>query len=443
MLFHPERYLENLNIDKMRFGLAPVKKLLLRLGNPQEAYPTILIAGTNGKGSTAAMTASILQCAGYRVGLYTSPHLIDVRERIVINGKKISQHEFRRVIAFVKDKVQQPITYFEFLTAAAFVYFQKRNVDVAVLEVGLGGRLDATNVCKPLVSVITNIDLEHTSYLGRTLEAIACEKAGIIKKRGVCVTAARSQRVLNVFESICQRRQAKLFCLGRDITIKKEKNGFVSYQGLYRRFTGLSVALRGDHQLSNAALALAAAEICEKKGIVIDDQALREGLKNVRWAGRLEILQDKPFFILDGAHNPAGMAALCRSLKKDFSYRKLIFIFGALKDKDYRLMLKTIIPLSSKIILTPIQTSRAVPVGDLFRLAAGMTRVKPLLAENANDAVAQALRLAGQKDLICAAGSFYLVGEIKQAFDKLILCGNEKTKECLLKRKKRDVRSLA
>jgi|YelNatPaOPRAMG01_1025707.scaffolds.fasta_scaffold23869_2 dihydrofolate synthase/folylpolyglutamate synthase len=436
MKVNPESYLESLNIHRMHLGLAAVRKLLKRLGNPQEAYPTILIAGTNGKGSTAAMTASILRRAGYEVGLYTSPHLVDVRERIVVNGEKIPRKEFCRIIAFVRKQVQQPVTYFEFLTVAALVYFQKRKVDLAVLEVGLGGRLDATNVCGPLVSVITNIDLEHTAYLGGTLEAIAIEKAGVIKRHGVCVTAARSKKVLNVFESVCRRRAAKLFCVGRDIKIQKEQGGFFTYRGLDRNLRGVRLSLRGDHQRSNAALALAAAEICERKGFAVGDAAMVRGLEEVRWEGRLEILRDRPLFVLDGAHNPAGIESLCRSLKKDFSYRRLIFIFGVLADKDYRRMLKKIVALASKIILTPLQTDRAVPFEKLLRAAAGMMKDKPISAKNTSDAVARALALAQRDDLICAAGSFYLAGEIKQSFDKPAFCDNENKKRIRLKKGK-------
>jgi dihydrofolate synthase/folylpolyglutamate synthase len=177
--FNPSAYLAGLNVDAMHFSLTAIKDLLLRLGNPQNSYKTILIAGTNGKGSTAAMTASVLCSAGYKVGLYTSPHLVDVRERIVVNGKKISLKEFNRTITDVKDVKKQQVTYFEFLTAVALVYFQNQKVDIAVLEVGLGGRLDATNVCQPLVSVITNIAFDHMDYLGNTLESITREKAGI------------------------------------------------------------------------------------------------------------------------------------------------------------------------------------------------------------------------------------------------------------------------
>ncbi|MCX5849598.1 MAG: bifunctional folylpolyglutamate synthase/dihydrofolate synthase [Deltaproteobacteria bacterium] len=460
--FNASTYLESLNVDKMRFGLKAVTGLLSRLENPQNSYKAITIAGTNGKGSTAAMTASMLHKAGYKVGLYTSPHLVDVRERIVVNGNKISQKEFNRTIAYVKDKMKQPvepvrqeskspllnstsrrlqkafnprrepgafcsgITYFEFLTAVAFVYFQNQKVDIAVLEVGLGGRLDATNVCKPLVSVITNIAFDHTVYLGDTLESITCEKAGIIKQNGICVTAAKQKKVLDVLKEVCRRRHTTLYSLGHDIKIKKQNDGFLTYQGLNRNLKNLTIPLQGDHQLSNAALALASVEICETKGFIVDDTAIYAGLKNTHWEARLEVLQKDPLFLLDGAHNPAGIDVLCRSLKKDFSYCRLIFIFGALTDKDYRRMLKKIIPLASIIILTQINTKRAVPVNDMVETVAKMG-YPAIVTENVKQAIERAQALAGKQDLICATGSFYLAGEVKQAFPKIALCDNKKS----------------
>jgi dihydrofolate synthase / folylpolyglutamate synthase len=416
-------YLASLNIDKMRFGLKAITELLSRLGNPQNTYKTITIAGTNGKGSTAAMAASILHSAGYKVGLYTSPHLVDVRERIVVNGKKISLQEFNRTIAYVKDKIQQPVTYFEFLTAVAFVYFQRQKVNLAVLEVGLGGRLDATNVCNPLVSVITNIAFDHTAYLGNTLESITREKAGIIKRNSICVTAAKQKKVLDILANVCRRRRSKLYCLNRDIKIKRQKDGLLTYGGLYRNIENLKIPLMGEHQLSNATLALASIELCAKKGFPADDQAIYTGLKNTHWEARLEILQSNPLFLLDGAHNPAGIDALCRSLKKDFSSRRLILIFGVLDDKDYRQMLRKIAPLSSVIILTQIKTGRAVPVNDISKTAQKMG-YKTIVTQNVNEAIARALKMAGKRDLICATGSFYLAGEIKQEFPKITLCDN-------------------
>ena len=423
----PVRYLESLNINKMRFGLQSVNELLSRLGNPQKSYKTIIIGGTNGKGSTAAMIASILRRAGYRVGLYTSPHLVDVRERIVINGRKISRKDFSRTIEHVKHKIQKPVTYFEFLTAAAFVYFQEKNIDISVLEVGLGGRLDATNVCTPLVSVITNIDFDHMAFLGGTLEAIAREKAGIIKRKGICLTAAKQKKVLDVFQDVCRHRQARLYDLGRDIKIKKQKNGCFTYDGLHRHLKNLKIPLRGEHQTCNAALALATMEICEEKGLNIDDTAIRRGLENTHWAARLEVLRENPLFLLDGAHNPAGIESLCRSLKKDFSCRRLIFIFGALADKDFRLMLKKIASCAHAIILTPLKTERGATVSEMSETLIKIGRT-PIIAENVTQAMEKAFALADKKDLICAAGSFYLAGEVKQAFPKRVVCDNKKSR---------------
>jgi dihydrofolate synthase/folylpolyglutamate synthase len=308
----------------------------------------------------------------------------------------------------------------------AFVYFQNRRVDIAVLEVGLGGRLDATNVCKPLVSVITNIAIDHTDYLGNTLESITREKAGIIKQNGVCLTAAKQKKVLDVLKKVCLRRRAKFYCLGRDIKIKKQKDGFFTYQGFNHNLKNLTVSLQGEHQLSNAALALAAVELCETKGLSVNDKAIYAGLKNTHWEARLEVLQNNPLFLLDGAHNPAGIDVLCLSLKKVFSYRRLILIFGALADKDYRRMLRKIIPLASIIILTRIKTKRAVPVNDMMETVKKMG-YQAIVTENVNQAIERARALARKQDMICATGSFYLAGEVKQAFPKLALCDNTKS----------------
>jgi len=424
--FNPSAYLASLNVDTMHFGLTAINGLLSRLENPQNSYKTILIAGTNGKGSTAAMTASVLCSAGYKVGLYTSPHLVDVRERIVINGKKISLKEFNQTIAYVKDKKEQPVTYFEFLTAVAFVYFQNKKVDIAVLEVGLGGRLDATNVCKPLVSVITNIAFDHMVYLGNTLDSIAREKAGIIKQNGVCITAAKQKIVLNVLKEVCQRRHAEFYCLRSDIKIEKQKDGFFTYRGFNRNLKNLSIPLNGDHQLSNAALALAVVELCGKNGFSVDDTAIYTGLSNTHWKARLEVLQKQPLFLLDGAHNPAGISVLCRSFKKDFSYRRLILIFGALVDKDYCRMLQKIIPLAPIIILTQLKTKRAALVNDIMETVKKMG-YSAIVTNNVNQAIERAQALAKKQDLICATGSFYLAGEVKQAFPKHVLCDNTKS----------------
>jgi dihydrofolate synthase/folylpolyglutamate synthase len=422
--FDPSAYLAGLNIDVMRFGLETIAELLSRMGNPQNDYKTILIAGTNGKGSTATMTASILRSADYKVGLYTSPHLVDVRERIVVNGKKIVRKDFDQIIADIKEKIKKPLTYFEFLTAVAFVYFQRQKVDIAVLEVGLGGRLDATNVCKPLVSIITNIAFDHIAYLGNTLESITREKAGIIKQNGICVTAVKQKKVLQVLKNICSRRKAKLYRLGADIKIVKQKKSSFAYQGLFRKLSGLTIPLQGEHQLANAALAVAAVELSKKKGLKIDNDAIRAGLKKVYLDARLEVLQKEPLFLLDGAHNPAGISVLCRALKNDFSYKRLILIFSSLVDKDYRQMLKKIAPLAKGIILTKLKTTRAELSDNMLKILEKIG-YKAIVTQNVGQAIQKAQALAGKQDLICATGSFYLAGEVKQEFPKIVSCAKK------------------
>ncbi len=420
--FNPAAYLSGLNIDVMRFGLEAVSALLSGVGNPQNDYPIILIGGTNGKGSTAAMTASVLREAGYRVGLYTSPHLVDVRERIAINGRKISKRDFAGILAEIRNRAQSPVTYFEVLTAAAYIYFQRRRVDIAVMEVGLGGRLDATNICRPLVSVITNIGLEHTAYLGRTLAAIASEKAGIIKPSGICVTGATQQKVISVLEERCLREHSACYRLGKDFRLRPGKNGHAVYHGMSRNLTDVALALSGAHQAANAALALAALEIVSVRGFPVSDAAVYRGLKKTRWEGRMEILSSRPLFVLDGAHNPSGMNILVRALKKEFTWRRLILIFAALKDKDYKTMLQKIAPLASIIILPQLAAARAVTASDMAFVMKDLG-FRARRAGNVREALEQALKLARKDDLICAAGSLYLAGEIKQIFHRRQSCG--------------------
>ena len=420
--FNPDAYLSGLNIDVMHFGLEAITSLLTRFCNPQNDYPVILIGGTNGKGSTAAMAASILKQAGYRVGLYTSPHLADVRERIVVNGKKIPLQEFGRILAQIKNCVVEPLTYFEIMTAAAFIYFQRRQVDVAVVEVGLGGRLDATNVCRPLVSVITNIGLEHTAYLGKTLAAIAGEKAGIIKPGGVCITGATQQKVLQTLTAVCGQKKSAFYRLGADFRMVRRKSGLADYRGMRWNLSGLEISLQGGHQLSNAALALAALEIAEKSGLRIDEADVRSGLSQTRWEARMEMLCREPLFLLDGAHNPSGVGVLSRALLKEFSWRRLILIFAALADKDYQKMLQRIAPMAAVAFLPPLQTGRALPAQEAARVVRSLG-CRAVEAASVDQAVMQALKMAGERDMICAFGSLYLAAEVKQAFHRMQSCG--------------------
>jgi dihydrofolate synthase/folylpolyglutamate synthase len=412
----PLEYLYGLNSLNIRLGLGPVSRLLDRLNNPHETYGSVLIGGTNGKGSIAAMAASILEKGGFRVGLYTSPHLTDIRERIRVNGRMITREEMASCVEEVRKEVREDITYFECLTAVAFLHFCRVRIHVAVLEVGMGGRLDATNVVKPYVSVVSNISLDHRTYLGNSLEAIAREKGGIVKKRGVCITAAKQRRVINVLEDICLQRGATLLRLGRDMKVEIKRNGTFSYRGLGEGYPDLICPLMGRHQIENAALAIGAIESMRRKGFDIDGGTIARGLRNTQWEGRLEILQRDPTIIVDGAHNPAGISALSGALKSEFEYKRLILIFGVLNDKDYGTMLRTIVPLADHLIITRPQTDRAMPPGKIEPVASRYTPQGIEVIENSLDALKKAISLAGVNDLICVTGSLYLVGEIKQAF---------------------------
>ncbi len=413
----PRDYLSQLNSSVIRLGLTPIRRLLESLHNPQETYGSVLIGGTNGKGSIAATIAAILAEAGYSVGLYTSPHLVDLRERICINGQMITWEALDALIEEVRERVGEEITYFEFLTALAFLHFGRMQVDIAVLEVGLGGRLDATNVVNPLVSVISNISLEHQEYLGRRLADIAREKGGIIKESGPCITGAKQRPVREVLAEICRARSTRLYRLGSDIGIRNHRDGTFSYSGLNKQYGSLTLALTGKHQIENAALALGALEVLAERGFPTAEDDIKEGLKKTVWEGRLEVLQTNPQLIVDGGHNAACITALCRSLQEDFSYQRLILIFAALGDKNFPLMLKKIAPLADRIIITRPETDRAVPPEKLCE-AARRYHGAVEVAATTRQALKRARVLAGKGDLICATGSLYLVGEVKKALVK-------------------------
>jgi len=409
--------LKGMNPSDIRLGLARIARLLKRLHDPQKQYPAVIVAGTNGKGSVTAMIASMLSAAGYRTGWYTSPHLIDVRERIRIGGRMISKNEMQECLQAVRSRQEEPLTYFEVLTAVALLYFSRASVDMAVLEVGLGGRLDATNVVNPLVSVITNIDLDHREFLGDSLEKISAEKGGVVKKGTPCVTGARQHSVLAVLERICSTRGARLLKLGRDFKIRISSNGLFSYHGGSGRcLSRLRCPLRGRHQYANAALALEVMEQLSSFGYPSPSSLLREGLEKTRWEGRLEVLQQHPTVLLDGAHNPAGMSALCRVLQRDFPYRRLLLVLGIMADKDLSGIIGKIASIADVVILTRPGSKRAAEPMQLLRyVREGRRNTVVALERNPVRAVKLALSSAQKNDLICIAGSLYLVGDIKRA----------------------------
>lgn len=431
-----------------RFGIKPglerVRAMLAMLDNPQQKVRFVHIAGTNGKGSTAAMLASVLRVAGFRVGLYTSPYLLSFTNRMAVNNHDIGRHELTDLVGKVKPIVEtirkdpalgQP-TEFEVVTALALTYFAYCEVDLVVLEVGLGGRLDATNVVTPLLSIITNISLEHTDVLGDTIEAIAGEKAGIIKPGVPLVTAAEDQEALNVF----QKRCAELACdyhrvypplLPGDgapsdypvaVLNRIQKDGqFFDYHGFNLQLKDLFIRLRGKYQLLNAATVLAAIELLAARGFTADHQAIQEGLAQTSWPGRLELMQEKPLLIMDGAHNPAAMEKLAEAVPRYFEYRRLILVLGMLADKDIAGMLGHILPLADIVIFTRPTLPRAAAPQELaaYALAECSFAKEYHLVDNYQEALDLALELAEAGDAVLVTGSLYTVSDIRAYYSDL------------------------
>jgi dihydrofolate synthase/folylpolyglutamate synthase len=413
-------YLYRLEKFGMIFGLTKVEEILEAIGNPHREIEAIHVGGTNGKGSTAAMMASILQKEGYRTGLYTSPHLIRFTERIKINGKEMEQEEVAELVQWVKERVDEagvtpPFTFFDFTTAMAFLYFKQKMVDLAVLEVGLGGRLDSTNVVDPLLSVITNIARDHEEQLGRSLLKIAGEKAGIIKKGRPLVTAATQPRVLRLFSKICREKGSPCYRVGRDFLYVQNGEKNFDYQGLHRKLWNISLNLGGPHQIVNATTALGAMEVLDDLGYSVSNDTMIEGLKEVEWPGRLEIVCSSPRVVLDGAHNPAGALVLKESMEKEFQYRHLNLILGVMKDKDIKSILHHLAPLAHHLIFTRPHTDRAAPPAQLMK-ALGKDGKKAEVIEGLENAIEQGLSLTQDDDLLCVTGSLYTVGEARAYF---------------------------
>ena len=413
-------YLYRLEKFGMVFGLTQVKKILDALGNPHREVQAIHVGGTNGKGSTAAMMSSILQKEGYRVGLYTSPHLIRFTERIKVNGKEIEEKEVADLTRWMRREVEAAgvapsFTFFDFTTAMALAYFKRKLVDLAILEVGLGGRLDSTNVIDPLISVITNIAKEHEAYLGKTVLKIAGEKAGIIKRGRPLITAATQPQILRLFSKTCRRKGSPFLRVGKDFRYVRAGGGDFDYEGLHRKLWGIHLNLKGSHQVLNATTALGAMEVLEDLGYPVSTEAMMDGLREVDWPGRLEMVSSSPRVLLDGAHNPAGALVLKESLEKEFRYRHLTLLVGIMKDKDIASMLHFLAPLADRIILTRPHTDRAMPPA-LLKKALDQNGKKAEIAEDLKEAIERGLSLTRKEDLLCITGSLYTVGEARAYF---------------------------
>jgi len=412
-------YLYRLQKHGIKLGLTTITALMVRLGMPQTRYRALHIAGTNGKGSTAAMAAAMLQAAGYRVGLYTSPHLVEFRERIRVNGEMIAELQVARLTEQLQALCQPDLspTFFEYTTAMAFQHFADSGVDVAVLEVGLGGRFDATNVVTPMACAVTTISLDHQEYLGNTCSSIAFEKAGIIKPVVPVVLGRLEDDAWRTIEQVARERQAPVFRLSEDFCTEGETPQQFSYRGLGMHYDGLTCALQGRHQLDNAACALALLGVAAPQGITVTVEAVRTGLRAVDWAGRLEVVDRHPTVLVDGAHNPAAAMALADSLThfdRDHSHppRPVVLVLGMMRDKDHRGFVEALRGLVDEVVLTQADLPRSATAEELQASLEGLLS-HPHVVSSISDAMALARQLATPDGLVCVTGSLMLVGECK------------------------------
>lgn len=412
-------YLYGLQKHGIKLGLETIQALLDRIGHPERRFRALHIGGTNGKGSTTAMAAAMLQAYGLRVGLYTSPHLVEFRERIRVNGEMIPEERVADLTGRLHVALMQDLdpTFFEMTTAMALLHFAESHVDVGVLEVGMGGRFDATNVVNPMACAITTIALEHQEYLGRTEDAIAFEKAGIIKPSVPVVIGRMGPEASGVIRRIAQERAAPLWQLGHEFFVEEDGPEQFSYRGRTQVFEGLTCHLAGRHQWDNAACALALLEAAGKAGVAVDEAAVHRGLQSVLWEGRLEVIEEYPLVVLDGAHNPAAAAVLARYLQAYLTRHpdsRIILVWGMMRDKDHRGFIAPLRSVVSEIVLTQAGLARSATVQELRASLAEWRRPvfeAPLPAE----ALTAAKARATSGDLICVAGSLMLIGDIKAA----------------------------
>jgi dihydrofolate synthase/folylpolyglutamate synthase len=337
-----------------------------------------------------------------------------------VNEKEIKEEEVATLTAWMRKEIEAagvppPFTFFDFTTAMALHYFKQKLVDLAILEVGLGGKLDSTNVVDPLFSIITNIAKDHEEYLGKSISKIAREKAGIIKKKRPFITAATQPQVLRLFSKVCQEKGSPYLRVGKEFRYHQEEDGNFDYEGLNRKLWGIHLNLKGFHQVINATTALGAMEVLEDLGYRVSTDAMVNGLRGVDWPGRLEMVSSFPRVILDGAHNPAGALVLKESLEKEFQYQRLILLIGIMKDKDIQSMLRLLAPLADRIILTKPHTDRATPPS-LLKKTLGQNGKKAEVEEDLKEAIERGLSLTQKEDLLCITGSLYTVGEARAYF---------------------------
>ncbi len=400
----------------MKLGLDHIRALVKDLKHPERTFKSIHIAGTNGKGSTASILASVFQAAGYKTGLYTSPHLISVRERIQINSVMISESRFTDYLQKYRPLFEKNrASYFEIMTAMAFLYFADEKVDIAILETGLGGRLDATNVITPELCIITDISFDHTKTLGRRLKLIAAEKAGIYKQNIPCVTGVQRPQIIAHLKDLAKQKSVPVFSTREEV---HTKNYALNETGCRFQFKwkdtvlhNLHLNLLGIHQVKNASTALLALQVLQQNEWAFSEQDVRQGLQSVNWPARLQLLPGVPRLLIDSAHNNAGIRNLVYNLNSLFSFRKLIFVFGVLRDKDYSAMLHKIASVADVILFTKPDNERALDP-TVLSCHDSVSKKTTEVYESINEAINRACAIAGHEDLICAAGSIYFVGEV-------------------------------
>lgn len=408
----------------MRLGLDNIKKLLELLGNPQNNLKIIHVAGTNGKGSTCSFISSILKESGYKVGLYTSPFLETFTERIRVNGENISEEEVGKIVSLIKEKIEIMVsegysypTEFEIVTAMAFYYYNQEKVDFVALEVGLGGRYDATNVIdKPVVSAITSISLDHTGILGDTLGKIAFEKGGIIKEDCPTIVYPQQEEASEVIKNICAEKKSKYIeCDFKNIEIKSSNINSQIYNCNIngKELRDLEIKLIGDHQIKNSIVALNVIEYLNSIKITnISEENIRKGLLETKWPGRIEKISENPMFIIDGAHNEEGAKSLANSIDKYFENKNKILVIGMLEDKDIESVLDLLIPKFNKVITTTPDNPRAI---DANKLKEKIERynIEVTCEPNIKEAVDYALKISNKDDVIISAGSLYMIGNVR------------------------------
>ncbi|MDD5680343.1 MAG: bifunctional folylpolyglutamate synthase/dihydrofolate synthase [Candidatus Omnitrophica bacterium] len=415
-------YKKSLKLERMR-------SFARRLGNPHEGINAIHVAGTKGKGSVSSFVNSILMAAGFKTGLYTSPHLVSFRERIRINGEPISEEDVLRLMERLMPDIEvmareeEKPTYFEICTTIAFLYFKENNVNFMVLETGMGGRLDSTNIVKPLVSVITPISYDHVQHLGPGIEDIALEKSGIIKNDSVVISSPQTPEVLAVVERVAAKANSKFYLTGRDSFCEKlnsdlERQIFhlITKCGEYPH---LEIRLLGDFQIQNAATAVLSVEGLRHYDVFIDKSAISDGLRNARWPGRFEILRKNPLIVVDGAQNGQSASILKKAVKDNLNYKKLFLILGAMCDKDIDGICKELSPAADYVITTKAKSDRAASPEFLRERMLNYKNMDVITTGSVGEAINKTLAIAGKDDAILITGSLYIVGEAIEAFRKL------------------------